>query len=99
MPVDFLNDDQAAAYGGYVRYFFLDDEDRGEVEEAELQRYFFLDDEDRGHIDRRRREANRDRARSAERAICRLRWTNSRDKDMSSRTRTPHDSRRSSKLT
>ena len=36
MPVDFLNDDQAAAYGGYV----------GEVEEAELQRYFFLDDED-----------------------------------------------------
>ena len=32
MPVDFLNDDQAAAYGGYV----------GEVEEAELQRYFFL---------------------------------------------------------
>ena len=49
MPVDFLNDDQAAAYGGYV----------GEVEEAELQRYFFLDDEDRSHIDRRRREANR----------------------------------------
>ena len=89
MPVDFLNDDQAAAYGGYV----------GEVEEAELQRYFFLDDEDRSHIDRRRREANRDRARSAERAICRLRWTNSRDKDMSSRTRTSHDSRRSSKLT
>ncbi len=33
MPVDFLNDDQAAAYGGYV----------GEVEEAELQRYFFLE--------------------------------------------------------
>ena len=50
---------KAAAYGGYV----------GEVEEAELQRYFFLDDEDRSHIDRRRREANRDRARSAERAI------------------------------
>ena len=49
MPVDFLNDDQAAAYGGYV----------GEDEEAELQRYFFLDDEDRSHIDRRRREANR----------------------------------------
>ena len=49
MPVDFLNDDQAAAYGGYV----------GEVEEAELQRYFFLDDEDRSHLDRRRREANR----------------------------------------
>ena len=42
MPVDFLNDDQAAAYGGYV----------GEVEEAELQRYFFLDDEDQSHIDR-----------------------------------------------
>ena len=49
MPVDFLNDDQAAAYGGYV----------GEVEEAELQRYFFLDDEDRSHIDRRRRDSNR----------------------------------------
>ncbi len=49
MAVDFLNDDQAAAYGGYV----------GEVEEAELQRHFFLDDEDRRHIDRRRRDANR----------------------------------------
>ena len=46
MPVDFLNDDQAAAYGG-------------EVEEAELLRYFFLDDEDRSHIDRRRRDSNR----------------------------------------
>ena len=46
MPVDFLNDDQAAAYGG-------------EVEEAELLRYFFLDDDDRSHIDRRRRDSNR----------------------------------------
>ncbi len=49
MPVDFLNDDQVAAYGGYL----------GEVEEADLQRYFFLDDEDRRHVDRRRRSANR----------------------------------------
>lgn len=49
MPVDFLTDDQAAAYGSYV----------GEVEEADLQRYFFLDDEDRRHINRRRRPSNR----------------------------------------
>jgi len=49
VPVDFLNDDQVVAYGGYV----------GEVEEADLQRYFFLDDEDRRHVERRRRSANR----------------------------------------
>jgi len=44
MPVEFLTDDEATAYGLYA----------GDVSRADLERVFFLDDEDRALIDRRR---------------------------------------------
>jgi TnpA family transposase len=49
MPVEFLTDEQAAAYGRYT----------GPVPRADLDRYFFLDDADRALIEPKRREANR----------------------------------------
>jgi hypothetical protein len=44
MPVEFLTDDEAAAYGRYA----------GAPTQAELEKIFFLDDEDRVLVDRRR---------------------------------------------
>ena len=44
MPVEFLTDDEAAAYGRYA----------GAPSQAELEKIFFLDDEDRALVDRRR---------------------------------------------
>ena len=44
MPVEFLTDDEAAAYGRYA----------GVPSQAELEKIFFLDDEDRALIARRR---------------------------------------------
>jgi TnpA family transposase len=44
MPVEFLSDDEAAAYGRYA----------GDMSQADLERVFFLDDDDRALIDRRR---------------------------------------------
>ena len=44
MPVEFLTDDEAAAFGRYV----------GTVSQGDLERVFFLDDEDRALVDRRR---------------------------------------------
>jgi hypothetical protein len=44
MPVDFLTDDEAAAYGRYA----------GPPSQADLERVFFLDDEDRKLVDQRR---------------------------------------------
>nr|WP_199776567.1 DUF4158 domain-containing protein [Nocardiopsis sp. SBT366] len=49
MPVEFLTDEQAAAYGRYT----------SPVPRADLDRYFFLDDADRALIESKRREANR----------------------------------------
>jgi len=49
MPVEFLTDDQAAAYGRYA----------GPVPRTDLDRYFLLDDADRALIEPKRREANR----------------------------------------
>jgi hypothetical protein len=47
MPVvDFLTDDEAAAYGRFV----------GSPSQADLERVFFLDDEDRALVGRRRGE-------------------------------------------
>ena len=46
MPVEFLTDDEASAYGRYV----------GAPSQADLERVFFLDDEDRALVDRRRGE-------------------------------------------
>jgi hypothetical protein len=44
MPVEFLTDDEAAAYGRYA----------GAPSQADLERVFFLDDEDRKLADLRR---------------------------------------------
>ena len=46
MPVEFLTDDEAAAYGRYA----------GAPSQADLERVFFLDDEDRELVGRRRGE-------------------------------------------
>jgi len=46
MPVEFLTDDEAAAYGRYA----------DAPSQADLERVFFLDDEDRTLVDRRRGE-------------------------------------------
>src|SRR5260370_31710272 len=46
MPVEFLTDDEAAAYGRYT----------GAPPQADLERVFFLDDADRALVDRRRGE-------------------------------------------
>jgi hypothetical protein len=44
MPVEFLSDEQAAAYGRFT----------GELSTAEVERFFYLDDADRNLIARRR---------------------------------------------
>ena len=44
MPVEFLTDDEAAAYGRYA----------GAPSQAELEKIFFLDDEDRALVGRHR---------------------------------------------
>ncbi len=49
MPVDFLTDEQAAAY---VRF-------AGAPSPTELERFFFLDDADRSVVEKRRGDANR----------------------------------------
>ncbi len=49
MPVDFLTDEQAAAYAGFV----------DAPSQTELERFFFLDDADRSVVDKRRGDANR----------------------------------------
>lgn len=49
MPVEFLSDDQASAYGQFPSGFTR----------AELERYFFLDDVDRALIEPKRRDHNR----------------------------------------
>ncbi|MFF8653793.1 Tn3 family transposase [Streptomyces huasconensis] len=49
MPVDFLTDEQAAAYAVY----------RGAPSRTELERFFFLDDADRELIESKRRAHNR----------------------------------------
>ena len=46
MPVEFLTDDEAAAYGRYA----------GAPSRADLERVFFLDDDDRALIERHRGE-------------------------------------------
>ena len=47
--MEFLSDEQAAAYGQF----------NGDPSRAELERFFFLDDEDRKLIAKRRGDANR----------------------------------------
>jgi len=49
VPVEFLSDDQASAYGCFTSGFTR----------AELERYFFLDDVDRGLIEPKRRDHNK----------------------------------------
>jgi hypothetical protein len=46
VPVEFLTDAQAAAYGSFT----------GSLSRAQLERYFFLDDEDRQLVDQRQRD-------------------------------------------
>ena len=46
MPVEFLTDDEAAAYGRFA----------GPPVQADLERVFFLDDEDRALVGQRRGE-------------------------------------------
>jgi TnpA family transposase len=46
MPVEFLTDDEAAAYGRFT----------GPPSQADLERVFFLDDDDRRHVGRHRGE-------------------------------------------
>ena len=46
MPVEFLTDDEAAAYGRYA----------GAPSQADLERVFFLDDDDRALVGRHRGE-------------------------------------------
>ena len=50
MPVEFLSDDQASAYGSFLGEGFS---------RAELEQYFFLDDVDRGLIEPKRRDHNK----------------------------------------
>ncbi len=49
MPVDFLTDEQAAAYARFA----------GAPSQTELERFFFLDDADRSVVEKRRGDANR----------------------------------------
>lgn len=49
MAIEFLSDDQAAAYGRFT----------GPPERAELERFFFLDDADRVLVGKRRGDHNR----------------------------------------
>jgi len=49
VPVEFLSDEQAAAYGRFD----------GELSSAELERFFFLDDADRRLVERRRSDHTR----------------------------------------
>ena len=49
MPVEFLSDEQAAAYGWLPE----------SLSRAELERFFFLDDVDRGLVESKRRDHNR----------------------------------------
>ena len=49
MPVEFLSDEQAAAYGRLPEV----------VSRAELERFFFLDDVDRGLVEAQRRDHNK----------------------------------------
>jgi len=50
MPVEFLSDEQVAAYGRFA----------GPPSRAQLERFFFLNDADRQRIDRRRPGPRRD---------------------------------------
>ena len=49
MPVEFLSDEQAAAYGQFA----------GVPSRTQLERFFHLDDADRERVDQRRRDYNR----------------------------------------
>lgn len=49
MPVEFLSDDEAAAFGRFAE----------DPTQAELERYFFLDDEDRKLVEQHRGQHNR----------------------------------------
>ena len=49
MPVEFLSDEQVAAYGRFT----------GELSAGEVERFFYLDDADRNLIARRRSDHHR----------------------------------------